>query len=114
MASVVSATLRAAEEKDGRDPVVLDVRGVVDSFDALVVLSGRNDRQVRALAEEVERLGALAGVAPLRVEGMAEGEWVAIDYGDVIVHVFDETDREYYDLEHLWAVPASRPERLRD
>jgi ribosome-associated protein len=107
--TVVGASLRAAEEKDGRDPVVLDVRGVVDSFDALVVLSGRNDRQVRALAEEVERLAGLAGVSPLRVEGLAEGEWVAIDYGDVIVHVFDENDREYYDLEHLWAVPASRP-----
>jgi len=108
---VVGSTLRAAEEKGALDPVVLDLRGVVDTFDALIVLSGRNDRQVRALADEVERLGALAGVRPLRVEGLAEGEWVALDYGDVIVHVFDEVDREYYDLEHLWSVPASRPER---
>lgn len=111
MTSVVEASLRAAEEKDGRDPVVLDVRGVVDSFDALIVLSGRNDRQVRALAEEVERRASASGFAPFHVEGLAEGEWVALDYGDVIVHVFDETDREYYDLEHLWAVPASRPQR---
>jgi ribosome-associated protein len=111
VSTVVGATLRAAEEKLALDPVVLDLRGVVDTFDALVVLSGRNDRQVRALAEEVERLATLAGVRPLRVEGMAEGEWVALDYGDVIVHVFDEVDREYYDLEHLWSVPASRPER---
>ena len=103
MASVVGATLAAAVEKDGRDPVVLDVRGVVDSFDALVVLSGRNDRQVRAIAEEVERLGALAGVSPLRVEGMAEGEWVAIDYGDVIVHVFSAAQRAFYNLEQLWS-----------
>jgi ribosome-associated protein len=109
--TVVGSTLRAAEEKGALDPVVLDLRGVVDTFDALIVLSGRNDRQVRALAEEVERLGSLAGVQPLRVEGLAEGEWVALDYGDVIVHVFDEVDREYYDLEHLWSVPASRPER---
>ncbi|MFI5036443.1 MAG: ribosome silencing factor [Acidimicrobiales bacterium] len=111
--TVVGATLRAAEEKGGQDPVVLDLRGVVDTFDALVVLSGRNDRQVRALAEEVEQQATRLGVRPLRVEGYAEGEWVAIDYGDVIVHVFDEIDREYYDLEHLWAVPAARPERTR-
>jgi ribosome-associated protein len=109
VATVVEATLRAAEEKSAQDPVVLDLRGVVDTFDALVVISGRNDRQVRALAEEVERRSALAGVTPLHVEGYAEGEWVALDYGDVIVHVFDEFDREYYDLEHLWAVPVSRP-----
>jgi ribosome-associated protein len=108
--TVVGASMRAAEEKAGLDPVVLDLRGVVDSFDALVVISGRSDRQVRALAEEVERLAALAGVRALRVEGFHEGEWIAIDYGDVIVHVFAEFDREYYDLEHLWAVPASRPQ----
>jgi len=111
VATVVGASLRAAEEKAGLDPVVLDLRGVVDSFDALVVISGRSDRQVRALAEEVERLVTIAGVRALRVEGYDEAEWIAIDYGDVIVHVFDEFDREYYDLEHLWAVPASRPER---
>jgi ribosome-associated protein len=109
VATVVGAALRAAEEKSALDPVVLDLRGVVETFDALVVISGRNDRQVRALAEEVERRSTMAGVAPLRVEGYAEGEWVALDFGDVIVHVFDEIDREYYDLEHLWAVPASRP-----
>jgi ribosome-associated protein len=113
VASVVGAALRAAEEKSGLDPVVLDLRGVVETFDALVVMSGRNDRQVRALAEEVERQTTLAGVRPLRVEGFAGGEWVALDYGDVIVHVFNEIDREYYDLEHLWAVPAARPERAR-
>jgi ribosome-associated protein len=111
VASIVAASLRACEEKSGLDPVVLDPRGVVDTFDALVVVSGRNDRQVRAIAEEVERVVAVAGIRPLRVEGLAEGEWVALDYGDVIVHVFDEIDREYYDLEHLWSVPASRPVR---
>ncbi len=111
VATIVTASLRAAEEKAGLDPVVLDLRGVVDTFDALVVVSGRNDRQVRAIAEEVERRATAAGVRPTHVEGFAEGEWVALDYGDVIVHVFDEIDREYYDLEHLWSVPASRPER---
>jgi ribosome-associated protein len=106
----VNAVVVAAEEKIALDTVVLDLRALVDSFDALVVTSGRNDRQVRAIAEEVERLVEVAlHVQPIRVEGLLEAQWVALDYGDVIVHVFDETTREYYDLEHLWsAAPARR------
>jgi len=101
----------AAEDKLGRDTVVLDLRELVDSFDALVRRLGRNDRQVRAIAEEVERLVEIAvKMKPIHVEGVAGAEWIALDYGDVIVHVFDEAAREYYDLEHLWsAAPAFRP-----
>lgn len=95
--------MRGAEEKLGIEVVALDLRELVDSFDVLVIASGRNDRQVRAIAEEVERFVDLAvGVKPLRVEGIASAQWIAIDYGDVIVHVFDEEARGYYDLEHLW------------
>ena len=110
VAALVNAAVMAAEDKLGRDTVVLDLRELVDSFDALVVASGRNDRQVRAIAEEVERLVEIAlDVKPLRVEGWTNAEWIALDYGDVIVHVFDEAAREYYDLEHLWnAAPAFR------
>jgi ribosome-associated protein len=110
--TLVNAAVVAAEEKIGVDTVVLDLRELVDSFDALVVTSGRNDRQVRAIAEEVERLVELAlDVKPIRVEGLSDAEWVAMDYGDVIVHIFDENAREYYDLEHLWsAAPALRPQ----
>ena len=104
VAALVNAAVMAAEDKLGRDTVVLDLRELVDSFDALVVASGRNDRQVRAIAEEVERLVEIAlDLKPLRVEGWTGAEWIALDYGDVIVHVFDEAAREYYDLEHLWA-----------
>jgi ribosome-associated protein len=110
--TLVNAAVVAAEEKIGVDIVVLDLRELVDSFDALVVTSGHNDRQVRAIAEEVERLVELAlDVKPIRVEGLSDAEWVAMDYGDVIVHIFDDTAREYYDLEHLWsAAPALRPQ----
>jgi ribosome-associated protein len=106
----VNAAVMAAEDKLGRDTVVLDLRELVDSFDALVVASGRNDRQVRAIAEEVERLVEIAlDLKPVHVEGWSGAEWIALDYGDVIVHVFDEAAREYYDLEHLWnAAPAVR------
>jgi ribosome-associated protein len=105
----------ATEEKLGLDTVILDLRELVDSFDALVVTSGRNDRQVRAIAQEIERLIDMAlGVKPIHVEGLVAAEWVAMDYGDVIVHVFDEAAREYYDLEHLWsAAPALRPQPAR-
>jgi ribosome-associated protein len=111
VAALINAAVMAAEDKLGRDTVVLDLRELVDSFDALVVASGRNDRQVRAIAEEVERLVEIAlDLKPLRVEGVAGAEWIALDYGDVIVHVFDEAAREYYDLEHLWnAAPTFRP-----
>ena len=107
------AALRGAEEKLGIDPVVLDLRELVDSFDALVVASGRNDRQVRAIAEEIERVVEIAlAIKPTHIEGWATGEWIALDYGDVIVHIFDEDSRDYYDLEHLWnAAPAYRSER---
>ena len=66
---------------------------------------------MRAIAEEVERLVEIAvKMKPIHVEGVAGAEWIALDYGDVIVHVFDEAAREYYDLEHLWsAAPAFRP-----
>ncbi len=115
VATLLNAAMVAAEEKLGSDTVVLDLRGLVDSFDALVVASGRNDRQVRAIAEEVERLIELAlDVKPTRVEGWSGAEWIALDYGDVIVHVFDEAAREYYDLEHLWsAAPAFRHQSVR-
>jgi ribosome-associated protein len=112
VSTLVNAAVVAAEEKIGVDTVVLDLRELVDSFDALVVTSGRNDRQVRAIADEVERLVELAlDVKPIHVEGLSDAEWVAMDYGDVIVHIFDENAREYYDLEHLWsAAPALRPQ----
>lgn len=115
VSTLINAVLVAADEKLGRDSVALDLRELVDSFDALVLVSGRNDRQVRAIAEEVERLVELAlDVKPVRVEGWASAEWIALDYGDVIVHVFDEVAREYYDLEHLWsAAPAHRLQPVR-
>jgi len=115
VAALINAAMMAAEDKLGHDTVVLGLRELVDSFDALVVASGRNDRQVRAIAEEIERLVEMAlDVKPMRVEGWAGAEWIALDYGDVIVHVFDEAAREYYDLEHLWsAAPAFRHERVR-
>jgi ribosome-associated protein len=107
---LIEAAIAGAAEKIGLNLTVLYCGELIDAFDALVVVSGRNDRQVRAIAEEIERLVQGQGRKPLREEGWSDGRWVALDYGDVIVHVFDEEAREYYDLEHLWsAAPVYRP-----
>ena len=95
---------RAASAKGGTDTVVLEVGGVLAITDAFVITSGANQRQVRAIAEEIEsRLKAEVGIAPLGIEGAAEAEWVLLDFGDFVVHVFGEETRHYYDLERLWS-----------
>jgi ribosome-associated protein len=83
-----------------------ELLGVVDLF---VVTSGRSDRQVRTITEEIERVAkARCGRGPTRVEGLSDARWVLLDFGDVVVHVFDEPTREYYDLEHLWSAAPRR------
>lgn len=95
---------RAASAKLGADTVILGVGELIAFADAFVITSGANDRQVRAIAEEVEKaVKAVGGPAPLRVEGLDDARWVLIDYGDFVVHVFTETTRGFYELERLWA-----------
>lgn len=95
---------RAADAKGARDVVVIEVADVLVVADEFVVASASNDRQVKAVVEEVERQVAEAGLAkPLRVEGLDDRRWVLLDYGDVVVHVFVEETRRYYELERLWA-----------
>jgi ribosome-associated protein len=95
---------RAADDKGAEDVVILEVGDVLVVADEFVVASATNDRQVRAIVDEVERQVAEAGLSkPLRVEGRDERKWVLLDYGDVVVHVFLREVREYYELERLWA-----------
>lgn len=86
---------------------ILQVQGISSLTDYLLIASGRSDRQVQAIAESV-RLGLKNEHAtpPLAVEGMNEGRWVLIDYGDVMVHVFQEPVRDFYDLDGLWSEAA--------
>ena len=96
------AALAAADKKADR-PVILDVGRLLGIVDAFVICSGANDRQVRTIADEVEaRLKADGGPSPLRVEGKDEANWVLLDYGDFLVHIFLDEWRTYYDLERLW------------
>jgi ribosome-associated protein len=101
-ASLVAA--RAADDRLGQDVVVLAMGDLLGVTDAFVLASGRNGRQVRTIVEAVERgVKEGTGRAPDRVEGLREMQWVLMDYGDFIVHVFLEETRDYYDLERLWA-----------
>lgn len=94
---------RAADAKLGESTVVLAMGELLGVTDAFVITTGRNSRQVRTIAEEVERrVREDTGRSPWAVEGLRELRWVLIDYGDFLVHVFHEEDRQYYDLERLW------------
>jgi len=84
--------------------VVLDVGDIIAITDAFVIASGGNRRQVRTIVEEVEQqLTDRAGVKPVSVEGLDDASWVLLDYGDLVVHVFLDETRTYYDLERLWS-----------
>jgi ribosome-associated protein len=99
----VRLALHAAGEKKAHDLVVLDLREVASFTDYFLLASGTNVRQVQAIADEVqEQLRKRLGVKPARVEGYKSAEWVLLDYGDFIFHVFEEKSRRFYDLERLW------------
>lgn len=95
---------RAADDKQGRDIVVLEVGDVLSITGWFVVVDGSNERQVKTIVDEVERRVAEGGgPRPLRVEGLDARQWVLIDYGDFVVHVFTSEVRAYYELERLWS-----------
>ena len=103
----------AADAKQGEDLVALDVSGPLPLTDIFFLASGRNERNVQAIAGEIEDKLLEVGVKALRREGRAEGRWILLDFGDLVVHVFHEEDRIYYSLERLWkdcpAIPLELP-----
>jgi ribosome-associated protein len=94
--------LNAAAEKKALDLTVLDLRGIAGFTDFFVIASGTNRRQVQAVSDEVVEQLKRSGTRAARVEGYQTAEWILIDFGDFIVHVFDEKARRFYDLERLW------------
>jgi ribosome-associated protein len=100
---LVQVAARAADDKQAEDLVALDVTGPLQLTDAFLLATGRNERNVQAIADEVEDQMLEAGSKPLRREGRSEGRWVLLDFGDIVVHVFHEEDRQYYSLERLWS-----------
>ena len=95
---------RAADAKQASDVLVLEVAEVLALCGWFVIASASNERQVKAICDEVEAQVHLSGgPKPKRIEGLDSREWVLMDYGDVVVHVFQQTTRDFYDLERLWA-----------
>ncbi len=108
----------AADSKQAEDLVALDVSGPLPLTDVFLLVTGRNERNVVAIASEIEEQLIASGSKPLRREGRAEGRWILLDFGDLVVHVFHEEDRVYYSLERLWkdcpAIPIELPARASD
>lgn len=107
---IVDVVLRALDDLKAVNVVTLDVRGVTDVADAMVIASGNSDRHVKSIADRVVEFAKKAGFRPMGVEGEREGEWVLVDLQDVIVHVMLPRVREFYRLESLWDVTAARRE----
>jgi ribosome-associated protein len=106
----------AAVDKSGRDPVVLDVGDVLSITGWFLIVDGSGERQVKTIVDEIEqRVVDVGGPRPLRVEGLDTRQWVLMDYGDFLVHVFTRETRRYYELERLWSdVPRLELEGLLD
>ncbi len=92
----------AAVAKGGEDLVALDVSGPLPLVDIFLIVTGNSERNVAAIADEIEDRLVLAGHKRLRREGRAEARWVLIDFGDLVVHVFHSEERVFYGLERLW------------
>lgn len=107
--------VKALSGRKALDVLVLDLRGLTSVADAFIICSGRSSRQVTAISEYVHATLKKEGIYPLSLEGAKEGHWVLMDYGHVIIHIFYEPIREFYDLEGLWqdAVRMSLPSQVK-
>ena len=93
---------QAALDKKAYDLVVLQVGALTSVADYFVICTGRSDVQVQSICRAIEESMATVGVKPLAIEGFTHGQWVLLDFGDVVVHIFYETVRQFYNLEGLW------------
>jgi ribosome-associated protein len=99
---VLEACVEALVEKKGSEIIVLDVRGLTLIADYFVIATGKSVTQLQALARHVEEKMEERDIKPLRVEGFREAQWILLDYGQVVVHLFLPEQREFYNLERLW------------
>lgn len=101
--ALVELAVRTIAGHKGIEPVILGVKGMCGFADYFLICSGTSRRHVIALAQHLEEEMARAGVKPLGVEGLQDGHWILLDYNDLVVHIFLQPLREFYDLEGLWA-----------
>ncbi len=100
---MVLQCVNAALEKKAKDIIILDVKGLSSFTDYMIICSGSSDRQVQAITSSIEKDLKKSRTLPLGIEGEKFGQWVLMDYGDIIVHIFYEPTREFYDIERLWS-----------
>ncbi len=94
---------KIAEDRKGIHPLILDLRSYGTITDFFVIVSGTSDRQVSSLAEEMQKVLSKKDLHPLGIEGLQASRWILLDYEDVVIHLFQEADRTFYDLEGLWS-----------
>lgn len=99
---MVKLAVGALEDKKGQDITVLDISGVTVIADYFIIASGDNERQVSALADNVDEVLGRAGYTQRALEGYSTKKWVLLDYNDVVIHIFNSEDRLFYDLERIW------------
>lgn len=102
--SLLSRILKSLDDDKAEDIVTIDLEGRSSLADAIVIASGRSSRHVASIAEHLARRLKEGGYGTRPVDGMTQGDWVLVDAGDIIVHVFRPEVREYYDLEGMWSV----------
>jgi ribosome-associated protein len=91
-----------AADNKGREVLVIDLRKLTTLVDFFVIASGTSRRQIHTMADEIDRALSQLGEKKIGIEGYNESHWVLLDYGDIVVHLFDDNTRRYYDLENLW------------
>ena len=99
---LLNIAANAADSKGGEDLIALDISEPLPLVDIFLLVTGRNERNVISIANEIEDKMIEAGVKTIRREGRTEGRWILLDFGDLVVHVFHEEERMYYGLERLW------------
>jgi ribosome-associated protein len=109
MSELETIVVNALEDLKAKDVTHLDVTELSQVMDTLIIASGTSNRHVKSLASHVAAEAKAAGIQPLGVEGEGQGEWVLVDFGDLVVHVMMPSTRDFYDLEKLWSTaPQSR------
>ena len=99
---MVKLAYQALSDKKGEDIKIIDIQSVSVLADYFVIASGSNQNQVQAMVDNVEEMLTKAGYEPKQIEGTRNSSWILMDYGDLIIHVFDEENRLFYDLERIW------------
>jgi len=102
--------INATLQKKAKEIIVLNLKEISAFADYMIVCSGASERQVQAISQEIQQFLKKADVRPLGVEGEANGQWVLLDYDDIVISVFYEPTRSFYDLENLWDAPRMKVE----